>query len=335
MPILKPRPPRGRIPDRPLSMEEVAELSRQRLAMLAGRNGQVATGLRDLYRQALEELRERTKRMRGGGDGEQPFSRVQAHGIQAQLEDGIGRLTDLLEGYTLAAVHGAASAGVEDLIREVKGLESHYLGVAVPLSIEQAAQFHGLVEGAERSILRQHASSIRAYGEELIGDWEGYLGRAILAKTPFDEVVDRVAKAAARPGLRSGDNQGAPTMQRWKGDRIVRTEVLGAYNGAKWRGLQATRDQDLPDLKKIAKAVFDDRTAPDSYPVHNQVRALDEEFEDGAGRRYLYPPGRPNDREVVLPWRDAWADQVELDEAPELPGEDDGEPAQPFEVGRI
>lgn len=60
--------------------------------------------------------------------------------------------------------------------------------------------------------------------------------------------------------------------------------------------------KDASDLKKSAIATFDARTSYDSYPVHGQVRELDEMFEDGAGRRYLHPPGRPNDREKEIPW---------------------------------
>jgi hypothetical protein len=48
------------------------------------------------------------------------------------------------------------------------------------------------------------------------------------------------------------------------------------------------------------------------------VRPLDGEFEDGAGRRYQFPPGRPNDRGYVVPWRAEWAaDAAELGDNPE------------------
>ncbi|GMV40654.1 MAG: hypothetical protein AMXMBFR64_23700 [Myxococcales bacterium] len=50
------------------------------------------------------------------------------------------------------------------------------------------------------------------------------------------------------------------------------------------------------------------------------MRELDEDFRDGAGREYPHPLGRPNDREVEIPWRGEWADRsTALGSGPEPP----------------
>ena len=87
--------------------------------------------------------------------------------------------------------------------------------------------------------------------------------------------------------------------RRFVAERIARTELSSAYHAAHLSTLEQVRDNGLP-VQKTCIAVFDSRTAQDSVSVHNQIRELDEEFEDGAGRRYLAPPGRPNDREKMV-----------------------------------
>lgn len=87
--------------------------------------------------------------------------------------------------------------------------------------------------------------------------------------------------------------------------RIVRTEIARAKNIAAGAiiGILARR---FPGFRKKIVATWDTRTAYDSKVVHGQIRTVDETFLDGAGRVYLLPPARPNDREVVIPWRIGW-----------------------------
>jgi len=109
--------------------------------------------------------------------------------------------------------------------------------------------------------------------------------------TTLDELTDQVKTIAGG--------------ERWRAERIVRTELMSAYNAAKQATLVEARDSGIaPDVRKTCIVTYDNRTAPDSYPLEGQVRDLDELFLDGAGRTYLHPPGRPNDREVEVPWMD-------------------------------
>lgn len=81
-----------------------------------------------------------------------------------------------------------------------------------------------------------------------------------------------------------------------------------AYNRARLVGLQTEYASGDRGLRKKILAHFDSRTAPDSIAVHGQIRKLDGLFQDGAGRQYLQPPARPNDRETVIPWRMSWSE---------------------------
>ena len=90
-------------------------------------------------------------------------------------------------------------------------------------------------------------------------------------------------------------------------ERIVRTETARAYNQGVYASLLAARNED-PRIKKKILARLDRRTAPDSLAVHGQVREVNDTFLDGAGRVYLMPPARPNDREIVIAWMDEWGE---------------------------
>jgi hypothetical protein len=103
--------------------------------------------------------------------------------------------------------------------------------------------------------------------------------------------------------------QGVFSSRRGWAERIVRTETAAAYNGARMLAIREA-SKEWPDVKKKILATFDKRTAYDSVAVHGQVRDLNDSFIDGAGRMYLQPPARPNDREIVIPWRPAWREMA-------------------------
>jgi len=138
------------------------------------------------------------------------------------------------------------------------------------------------------------AGILERYGLRTVGHFEEILQRGLIARAPWQDVVDEIASAS--PFLR-----GAPAF--WA-ERIVRTETAGIYNRAGWEAIRSANEES-GDFLKILSATFDDRTAADSYAVHGQIRRPDEPFESWYGL-YHHPPNRPNDREVVVPHRMAW-----------------------------
>jgi hypothetical protein len=122
---------------------------------------------------------------------------------------------------------------------------------------------------------------------------------SLVAKEVAPGVVQRIREGRFKQGLF--------VERKYWAERIVRTEVAYAYNGAAMEGLHALKKEGEPVKKKIV-ATFDARTAADSIAVHGQVRELDQPFVDGAGRVYQHPPARPHDRETVLGWFDHWAE---------------------------
>ncbi|MEE9532840.1 MAG: hypothetical protein V3W06_00345, partial [Acidimicrobiia bacterium] len=136
-----------------------------------------------------------------------------------------------------------------------------------------------------------------------------------LTEMPQHEMISRLVSAGAKAGITAATLAKTepawfpkPTSyvrKRYWAERIVRTEVAYAHNTTNMAAINDFRG-DFPDMKKKILAHFDLRTAWDSIAVHGQVRDQEKNFRDGAGREYLHPPARPNDRETVIPWRTAW-----------------------------
>lgn len=225
-------------------------------------------------------------------------------------------LKDLRAGIKQTVVDGAKPAAeyaTQGTINYLNGMEQTFQGVAsAPLALDEAAMFQQSVVGARSSILRRLGSSgtgapgapgaevvakqgiLDRYGLNVIGNFEETLTTGVLGRKSWDEVkADLIGQS---PFL-----QGKPAF--WA-ERIVRTEMMGAYNRASWESNREADDQ-LGDMVKILSATFDDRTGSDSFAVHGQIRYPDEAFESWFGL-YQHPPNRPNDREIVVPHRISW-----------------------------
>lgn len=196
--------------------------------------------------------------------------------------------------------------------RAGRGVEG---GVVRPLALREA-------NAALRPVLASYATSVDRYGERMIGIFSQSIAKGLLTGRSFDSMTEelvgkrgprgvvslaaKVAPNGAVVRLREEEiGEGLFVRHRGWAERIVRTEGMSALNGGALEEIVEQR-QTFPDLMKKLVETFDKRTARDSYVAHGQVRAPGEYFTDGAGRRYLHPPGRPNDRGVVIPWRTAW-----------------------------
>lgn len=223
-------------------------------------------------------------------------------GVQTGMEQN-------LVNAALAAAEHAAGGTIDYLGR----LDAQFRGLGTtPLGLDEAAMFEQARVGARSSVLRRLASSgegvpgapavevgakagiLERYGMNTIELFEKDLQVGMLARRPWADI--RGSLIAKSPFL-----QQKPMF--WA-ERIVRTEVMGAYNRASWEANREADDQ-LGDMVKIVSATFDDRTGSDSYAVHGQIRYPDEAFESWFGL-YQHPPNRPNDREIVVPHRISW-----------------------------
>lgn len=261
-------------------------------------------------------------RRQGGSLGVR-FTGAQALAYQRQIRLAIGYAQGRLLGLTNEQAQAAVALSMQDSISLLEGLERAYTGVATPLRMREAQNMDAISRGAGASLLRRNAASVDRYGTMMISEFERDIRVGMLAGLSQYEMIASltgrrgpsgpdvslravVVGGQVRRVLTENIPEGLFVRYRYFAERIVRTEVANAYNDARLGALFSARANDFPDMGKKILAHFDQRTAWDSVAVHGQVRRLEEYFQDGAGRVYLRPPGRPNDRETVIPWREHW-----------------------------
>lgn len=300
---------------------EALTLTREGALSLANSIGQEA--LADILDSAQRDLELRLARI---GSSKDTLTLQQMKVTLEQIRD-VSRFVARGIAQTAVSVGAEAASDAAGGILDYMNKAQRGYGLKhQPLALKEAAMLKAAKEGTRGSILRRLAltpqqlelpaeetevdesdidggrpgSVLDRYSMQTIGDFESILRTGLVTRKPWGDIRDEIRNAS--PFL-----QGAPAS--WA-ERIVRTEVMGAYNRANWEVIRAA-DEQLGDMVKILSAVFDSRTGWDSYQVHGQIRMPDEAFE-WAGGYYQHPPNRPNDREVVIPHRLSWPIPPEL-----------------------
>lgn len=267
------------------------------------------TRARQILEAAERELVARLATMKASGT----FTTESAKTALAQVREVLKGLRLGMTGVLVDGAVQAAENAAQGTIDYLGRVESEFRGIGVqPLALDEASVFESAKVGARTSVLRRLASSgtgapgspkaehpaklgiLDRYGLSTIEVFEKEFQTGVVARKSWEEMkVSIVGKSTFL--------QGKPA--HWA-ERIVRTEMMGAYNRAGWEANREADDQ-LGDMVKIVSATFDDRTGSDSIAVHGQIRLPDEAFESWFGL-YQHPPNRPNDREIVVPHRISW-----------------------------
>lgn len=222
----------------------------------------------------------------------------QAREIAAQLYVDAGYALD--EGQR-AAMEAAQAA----LAARLAALSSHFEGTVHPFSTRpievllESSPWDGMTT---REVLRTTADASRAaLSGDLLERARTTLAVSLAAREPMFGAGS--AQARLRKSLKVGE---------YRAEMIARTEHARAYNLATHTDLVLANQNEGTDYRKTIVVVHDQRTDDDSLWLERWLEAqggsipLDALFEDGDGRRYLTPPGRPNDRCTEVPWRDIW-----------------------------
>lgn len=274
---------------------------------------QVARAAR-LTQEALERMRRRLARARPDS-----WAEHQGRLVVREIQDLLGALV-VAQGASMAVgVRRAVGIGARSVVSTLRAMDG-MLGATGPLRVDVLAWVAS--GGAQLSGLRMRVveSSLARYGA-LAGQ----------------EVADEIARIAlvggtwveARPAIEAATARVVQGRQ-WMVDRIARTEVAAAYNGARV-GLLVAEDQvdtfraSRDRLQKKLVAVFDQKTGKDSVILHGQTVPVGNPFVDVTGREYMAPPNRPHDREIVIPWRASYGSSAAYARATAVG--DDGQPA--------
>ncbi len=255
-----------------------------------------------MLQQAEDDLLQRIGESTARGLEEDTFTVTQLRTMLAQVREVTIDLTHKMQSTILKHGLKAGRRATHHSIRYLKSAQKAF-ALSQPLALHEASMFHHTKHKTRKSLLRRiagdrthpgHLGILRRYGVETIRDFETELRVGLITKKSHHQMVHALRK-------KSHFLRGKPA--HWA-HRIVRTELMGAYNRGHHETIRAANEQ-LGDMVKILSATFDDRTGADSYAVHGQIRRPDEMFESWFGP-YEAPPNRPNDREIVVGHRISW-----------------------------
>lgn len=258
--------------------EKVVKLEERQAKQLLGR-----------YKEIRQELRDRLERIPGD-----TFSAQQMRGVLVQIEAAIQAMTESLKLNMSEEGRQLSELAIEDLTDEINRYQRKFGGQPlVPLNLRAAT----IALDVQNFKLTQYGASLDKYGQALISDLTLELGNSVLLNESLGKVVMRLGQKFQ--------------AEEWRLLRIARTELHNTYGLAKLQGMQDARDSAMPDLKKALFHPMDQRTAEDSkdLALKNPIVDIDEPFEHTyQGKKYVFmaPPQRPNDRAILIPYRDAW-----------------------------
>lgn len=267
-----------------------------RVRLMRVTEGRALNPLKRLYEEARFDLRARLEGLAQKNRGKS-FEAHHNRMMLAQVEEFMGAFSGKMAKHALYATGDAQHLSLEDLAKQVYALEPQFLGAGVPLAVEEASVFEGLIKGARPLIRQRLEEGVGAYSSRAVTKMELALANATLQNKTVDAAVDDLVAA-----------NGAFESERWRAERVVRTEMAHAYEYTKHQGMIETEREDVPGLQRQIIAWFDNRTGEDSKLIHGEVRGMDEPFYDPIQKKhYMDPPNRPNDRETVIPFHPDWS----------------------------
>lgn len=221
------------------------------------------------------------------------FTEAKLLTIQRQLEVGIKALEQKIKSDVQESFSFMYEQGVEDAVKEVNTLEKKFNG------INQLVPVDAIISSTNPNtyLFNNYTSSLESYNKDLRSNMQNILTQSLIQRKTLSQTVN--------------DLEVYMKMDQWKVHRIVRTELHQIYNVSKMGGMDNIKKQFIPDLKKSLVHPMDDRTAQDSKELasKNPIIDIDKPFiqnYNGKELRFMAPPNRPNDRAILIPYRESY-----------------------------
>lgn len=268
------------------TIEGVAE---KHVRELQGLEKSKAEEVLKLYKDIRRDIQDRLLSLPKG-----TFSYQRLGGVLLQVNTGIDALSASLNNGMKAASRDTIELGVDHLTRELNDWNEMFTGAVTPIDLDALT----IANEVELLNVSRYESSLKSYSEAVRADISRGLTEAVLQEQPLGEVVSTVGQYFK--------------AEEWKLLQIARTELHNIYSQGKLTAMGELQDSSMPDLKKTLWHPMDSRTGNDSKFVARKdlVVPINEPFRyvwKGKERIYMAPPDRPNDRSILIPYRDSWA----------------------------
>lgn len=221
------------------------------------------------------------------------FTAQQLRGVLVQVEAAISAMERSLIDILFTVSHETSQKSIEDLLEEIERFEDEFTGAVTPIDIDQVL----IATDTRNFLINRYESSVKAYSADVRQTITQHVSQAAIEEISMSELIRRLSRYMIG--------------EEWKLQRIARTELHHVYNLAKMRGMGEIRDKFIPNLKKTLIHPMDGRTGDDSKKLAqiNPIIPIDEPFRynyKGKERVFSVPPDRPNDRAILVPYREEW-----------------------------
>jgi len=224
------------------------------------------------------------------------FTEQQVQVTLVQVEAAIEAIRRDLAGEMVEASEIMSTQGVSDLIEEVEKFSKKFEGSVQPINISAAL----IATEAQTFLVNKHQASIDAYTTSLRSQITSNIAQSMIARDTTQRTIEQLVVDVGR------FFQG----EEWRLRRIVRTELHNIYNYSKLKAMGRAGDV-VDGLKKTLMHPMDSRTGDDSKALkaRNPIVDMDQPFRfkwKGRERVFMFPPDRPNDRSILVPYKKAW-----------------------------
>ena len=225
------------------------------------------------------------------------FTQQQLRVTLVQVEAAIQAIIQDLKTGMVDASAILGERGIRDLKFEIERFSKKFEGSVQPININAAA----ILSDSQNFLINKYQASLDAYGAGLRAQITSNITQSMVGRETTEQTVGRLVSQTGRFFL----------GEEWKIRRIVRTELHNVYNFSKMNAMGAVAQTQIPDLKKSLVHPMDDRTEEDSKKLaaQNPIVDIDQPFRfkfKGKERVFMFPPDRPNDRAILVPYRKAW-----------------------------
>lgn len=240
------------------------------------------------YKNIRQDLRDRLSSVREGS-----FDAQKMRLVLAQVESAINAQSREMKSGIKDSGAKLSLDGVEDLIAEYQRFESEFDSTPTGINVNAAA----IASDASNLMISKYDASVDSYSADQKARIASILTQAVVEGVPYSKVVDQLSKYQLG--------------EEWKIQRLARTELHNIYAQGKLTGMREMRDTTVPDLQKALMHPLDARTGDDSKYLAklNPIMDIDEPFSykwNGQKRTFMAPPDRPNDRAILIPYREEW-----------------------------